>query len=227
MLADNKTPQSRFSGYYNQPKATNAKLIQNVFVEGDQYMRSGDYLYRSKDNFWYFADRAGDTYRWKGENVSTAEIADLIGHVDGVDSCTVYGVKVPGQDGRAGMAAIVLADKYWGEANTAHQESKSGEVVDSYERKVNETLLQEFMDRLGKFVIKRFPVYAIPRFVRIREGELEITGTFKNKKVELKKEGFDLDKISERLYWWSAAEGRYLPFGTKENELIVAGRARL
>lgn len=58
--------------------------------------------------------RAGDTFRWKGENVSTAEVADTLGHVAGIASCTVYGVKIPGQpDGRAGMAAIVLKDEYW------------------------------------------------------------------------------------------------------------------
>ena len=77
-------------------------------------MRTGDLLYRIKENFWYFADRAGDTSRWKGENVSTAEVADL-GHVDGIASCTVYGITVPGQDGRAGIVAVVLKDQYWEE----------------------------------------------------------------------------------------------------------------
>ncbi|KAG0026363.1 hypothetical protein BGZ81_006436 [Podila clonocystis] len=223
-LADNKTSQTRYIGYYNQPKLSNAKLIQNAFKEGDQYMRTGDLLYRTKDHFWYFADRAGDTFRWKGENVSTAEVADTLGHVDGITSCTVYGVTIPGQDGRAGMAAIVLKDEYW-ESPIKQDEfdDKSGNLAI---RLVNEKAVQDFVDRLGRHAAKRLPSYAIPRFIRICEGELEITGTFKNKKVELRKEGVDLGKVRERLYWWTP-QGRYQRFGARENEMILAGRARL
>ncbi|KAF9204881.1 hypothetical protein BGZ59_000813 [Podila verticillata] len=218
-LADNKTSQTRYIGYYNQPKLSNAKLIQNAFEEGDQYMRTGDLLYRTKDHFWYFADRAGDTFRWKGENVSTAEVADTLGHVDGITSCTVYGVTIPGQDGRAGMAAIVLKDEYW------EIPIKQKKEIEKSIRLINERAVQEFVDRLGRHAAKRLPPYAIPRFIRICEGELEITGTFKNKKVELRKEGFDLSKVRERLYWWTP-QG-YQRFGARENEVILAGRARL
>ncbi|KAF9111445.1 hypothetical protein BGX27_004925 [Mortierella sp. AM989] len=232
-LADNKTNQTRFVGYYNQPKMSNARLIQNVFVEGDQYMRTGDLFYRTKDHFWYFADRAGDTFRWKGENVSTAEVTDTLGHVDGVASCTVYGVTVPGQDGRAGMAAIVLKDSYWsqGRDKDINKSGMKGSHADEKpdlapKLELNEKSLQDFMDRLGVYANKRLPPYAIPRFVRICEKELEITGTFKNKKIDLKKEGFDLSKVNERLYWWSP-QGCYLPFGPEENKLIQVGRARL
>ncbi|KAG0055229.1 hypothetical protein BGZ83_009284 [Gryganskiella cystojenkinii] len=234
-LADNKTSQTRYIGYYNQPKLSNAKLIQDAFEKGDQYMRTGDLLYRTKDNFWYFADRAGDTFRWKGENVSTAEVADTLGHVDGIASCTVYGVTVPGQDGRAGMVAVVLKDNFWEiESNSAacvevaptNDDDVPSNVTVVPARKINEKILEEFVDRLGKFASKRLPSYAIPRFVRICEQELEITGTFKNKKIELKKEAFDLQKVQERLYWW-APQGCYKPFGVKELATIHAGRARL
>jgi len=252
-LADNKTSQSRFIGYYNQPKMSNAKLVQGAFEKGDQYMRTGDLLYRTKDHFWYFADRAGDTFRWKGENVSTAEVADTLGHVDGIASCTVYGVSVPGQDGRAGMAAMVLKDSYWetdskgvnsdketfGVATNNNIETQTDETAMAFltppdssaiavasSAKINEKALEEFMDRLGQLASKRLPSYAIPRFVRICEQELEITGTFKNKKVELKKEAFDLEKVHERLYWWTP-QGCYKPFGPKELAIIHAGRARL
>lgn len=232
--------ENRFVGYYNQPKLSQAKLIQNAFVQGDQYMRTGDLLYRTKDNFWYFADRAGDTFRWKGENVSTAEVADTLGHVEGIASCTVYGVTVPGQDGRAGMVAVVLKDSYWEEdknvsvpafAPPVEQVSDTAEVGAStvpgtVPQKLNEKALEEFMDRLAKYASKRLPSYAIPRFVRICESELEITGTFKNKKVELKKEGFDLEKVHERLYWWTP-KGRYVLFGRKQLGELHAGRARL
>ncbi|KAF9950627.1 hypothetical protein BGZ70_001291 [Mortierella alpina] len=220
-LADNKTSQTRFIGYYNQPKLSNAKLIQNAFVQGDQYMRTGDLLYQ-KDGFWYFADRAGDTFRWKGENVSTAEVADTLGHVEGIASCTVYGVKIPGQqDGRAGMAAIVLKDEYW-----VQDPSGPRQEADDPMLQLNEKALEDFIDRLSAYASKRLPSYAIPRFIRIRAQDLDITGTFKNKKIELKKEGFDLTKVHERLFWWTP-QGRYRPFGAKENEILLAGRARL
>ncbi|KAF9348383.1 hypothetical protein BGX26_000211 [Mortierella sp. AD094] len=232
-LADNKTSQTRFVGYYNQPKMSNARLIQNAFVQGDQYMRTGDLFYRTEDHFWYFADRAGDTFRWKGENVSTAEVADTLGYVDGIASCTVYGVTIPGQDGRAGMAAIVLKDNYWDQDKDAGLKSietegpqTGAEPAPVSGARINEKLLDDFIIRLGDYAIKRLPPYAIPRFVRICEKELEITGTFKNKKIELKKEGYDLSKVHERIYWW-APQGRYLPFGPEENSLIHIGRARL
>ncbi|GJJ68089.1 hypothetical protein EMPS_00435 [Entomortierella parvispora] len=234
-LADNKTSQSRFIGYYNQPKLSNAKLIQDAFVKGDQYMRTGDLLYRTKDHFWYFADRAGDTFRWKGENVSTAEVADTLGHLDGIASCTVYGVTVPRQDGRAGMVAVVLKDAYWetDPKDVNNKEETQGDIstteavaCSAPSAKINEKALEQFMVRLGQLASKRLPSYAIPRFVRICEQELEITGTFKNKKVELKKEAFDLEKVHERLYWWTP-QGCYKPFGPKELAIIHAGRASL
>ncbi|KAF9291744.1 hypothetical protein BGZ68_002463 [Mortierella alpina] len=213
-LADNKTTGARYAGYFNQPEASKARLVQNVVVKDDIYFRTGDLLY-SKDQYWYFADRAGDTYRWKGENVSTAEIADTIGRVEGVASCTVYGVSVPGMDGRAGMATLVLKNSIVQMAGGSQEKFH-----------VDEAALNAFLRDLSKDVVKKLPAYAIPRFLRIAEQELETTGTFKNKKVELKKEGFDLGKVKERLYWWTP-KGEYAPFGVAENEQILAGRARL
>ncbi|KAF9585838.1 hypothetical protein BGW38_000515 [Lunasporangiospora selenospora] len=218
--ADNKTESTRYSGYFNQPKMTKAKLVENVFEKGDVFMRTGDLLYRSRDHYWYFADRAGDTYRWKGENVSTAEIADTLGRMEGIASCTVYGVTVPGQDGRAGMAAVFLQDSILKAATV----DEVGNVVDPCV--VNEVALEGFVKQLSDYANKRLPAYAVPRFIRILEKEMTITGTFKNMKVEYKKEGFDLNKVKERMYWWTP-QGRYLPFGHSENEEIVAGRARL
>ncbi|KAG0253034.1 hypothetical protein BG011_006593 [Mortierella polycephala] len=204
ILADNKHHHTRYLGYFNQPKMSQAKLVQNVHKKGDIYMRTGDLLYRNKDHYWYFADRAGDTYRWKSENVSTAEVADTLGRVEGLASCTVYGVSIPGHDGRAGMAALVLKD----------------------EIKDNEASLEDFVRRIGVHAGKYLPAYAVPRFLRICDQELETTGTFKNMKMDLKKEGVDLEKINERMYWWTS-QGRYLPFGQAENEQILSGRARL
>ncbi|MBW2509651.1 MAG: long-chain-acyl-CoA synthetase, partial [Deltaproteobacteria bacterium] len=88
------------------------------FRKGDQYFRSGDLLRRDRDGFFYFVDRIGDTFRWKGENVSTAEVADVITHGDGIDEATVVGVPVPNMEGQAGLAAVVPSgefdpDRFW------------------------------------------------------------------------------------------------------------------
>jgi len=215
-LADNKTHTSRFVGYFNQPKMSKAKLVEGAFEKDDIYMRTGDLLYKTKDQYWYFADRAGDTFRWKGENVSTAEVGDTIGRLDGVASCTVYGVSITGQEGRAGMAALVLKDSIVLPAGSGGRDKAQ----------VNEAALDAFVNRLSEHCAKNLPSYAVPRFIRICEQELETTGTFKNKKFDLKKEGFDLVKIQERMYWWTH-KGRYARFGQADNEEILAGRARL
>lgn len=95
-----------YRGYTDQA-ATEKKLLRNVFKEGDQYFRSGDLLRYDEDGFYYFVDRIGDTFRWKGENVSTAEVADVIANHDGIDEATIVGVHVPNMDGQAGLAAVV------------------------------------------------------------------------------------------------------------------------
>ena len=92
---------------YTDESATQKKLLRNVFKKGDQYFRSGDLLRRDADGFYFFVDRIGDTFRWKGENVSTAEVADVITHNDGIDEATVIGVPVPNMEGQAGLAAVV------------------------------------------------------------------------------------------------------------------------
>ena len=103
---------------YTDAAATEQKLLRNVFRKGDQYFRSGDLLRRDKDGFFYFVDRIGDTFRWKGENVSTAEVADVITHNDGINEATIIGVPVPNMDGQAGLAAVVPSgdfdpDRFW------------------------------------------------------------------------------------------------------------------
>jgi fatty-acyl-CoA synthase len=81
-----------------------------VFAEGDTWFRSGDLMRADADGYFYFVDRIGDTFRWKGENVSTTEIAEVMGVFKGIHEANVYGVEVPGHEGRAGMAAIVHDD---------------------------------------------------------------------------------------------------------------------
>jgi fatty-acyl-CoA synthase len=97
---------SRFEGYSSR-EDTERKILRDVFAPGDAWFRTGDLMRRDAANFFYFVDRIGDTFRWKGENVSTLEVAGVLTDCPGVLDATVYGVTVPGADGRAGMAAIV------------------------------------------------------------------------------------------------------------------------
>jgi fatty-acyl-CoA synthase len=103
---DPTKPSSRFEGYSNVAD-NHAKILSNVFAEGDTWFRSGDLMRVDADGYFYFVDRIGDTFRWKGENVSTTEIAEVMGVFKGIYEANVYGVEVPGHEGRAGMAAIV------------------------------------------------------------------------------------------------------------------------
>jgi fatty-acyl-CoA synthase len=89
---------------------TNRKILHDVFKKGDVWFRTGDLMRKDKDGYFYFVDRIGDTFRWKGENVSTTEIEEAVGRFDGILETNVYGVQIPGRDGRAGMAAIVAKD---------------------------------------------------------------------------------------------------------------------
>lgn len=97
---------ARFDGY-SDDAATEAKVLRNVFADGDAYFRTGDLLRLADDGYYEFVDRIGDTFRWKGENVSTAEVAEVLGVHPDVGEANVYGVAVPGAEGRCGMAAVV------------------------------------------------------------------------------------------------------------------------
>lgn len=100
--------EASFVGYWKNTEATEKKFARDVFRKGDLWYRSGDSLKRDKDGKWSFLDRLGDTFRWKGENVSTAEVSECLGRYPGVVDANVYGVQVPNHDGRAGCAALML-----------------------------------------------------------------------------------------------------------------------
>lgn len=99
-----------FPGYFENAAATQKKFLKNAFKDGDLYYRTGDALKRDDDGRWYFVDRLGDTFRWRGENVSTAEVSEVLGKFPGVIDANVVGVSVPGHEGRAGCAALLLHD---------------------------------------------------------------------------------------------------------------------
>jgi fatty-acyl-CoA synthase len=98
-------PAQRFEGYTQGPE-TEKKILRDVFAPGDAWMRTGDLMRRDAEGFYYFVDRIGDTFRWKGENVATNEVAASIAAARGVREAVVYGVAVPGAEGKAGMAVI-------------------------------------------------------------------------------------------------------------------------
>src|SRR5207249_388857 len=102
-------PGQRFEGYASQLE-TDRKILHDVFKKGDLWFRTGDLMRKDKNGYFYFVDRIGDTFRWKGENVSTTEVEEVVGRFDGILETNVYGVQIPGRDGRAGMAAIVAKD---------------------------------------------------------------------------------------------------------------------
>jgi fatty-acyl-CoA synthase len=100
---------ARFEGYTSQ-EASDKKLLRNVFKPGDQWVRTGDLMRKDEQGYYYFVDRVGDTFRWKGENVATSEVSEAICAFPGVRHANVYGVQVPATEGRAGMATLVAED---------------------------------------------------------------------------------------------------------------------
>ena len=102
---------SDFTGYQDK-KATESKILRDVFEKGDAWFRSGDLMSRDREGYIYFKDRIGDTYRWKGENVATNEVAETLSQYPGIKTANVYGVEIPNTEGRAGMASLTVADYF-------------------------------------------------------------------------------------------------------------------
>jgi fatty-acyl-CoA synthase len=170
----------RFEGY-TDPGATARKILHDVFTPGDRWYRSGDLLRCDTDGYYYFVDRIGDTYRWKSENVSTQEVAEALGGFPGLDVANVYGVHVPGAEGRAGMAALVLRDR------------------DAFDGAA-----------FFAWVAERLPGYAAPLFVRL-SAEPDQTATFKLRKVDLQREGYDAALVADPLFVRDDAARAYVP----------------
>lgn len=186
--------RGRFEGY-SKGTDTEKKILRDVFERGDAWFRTGDLLRQDAQGYYYFVDRIGDTFRWKGENVATSEVAEAISVFSGIKEANVYGVKVPGADGRAGMAALVTAGP-----------------ID----------LAVFKTHLEK----NLPAYARPIFLRM-QGEIEITGTFKHRKIELVKEGFDPRTVKDPLNFLDPVTGQYVPLTPELYDRLMAGEIRL
>jgi len=171
--------RNRFEGY-NDEQATKKKILRDVFEKGDMWFRTGDLMRKDKDGYIYFVDRIGDTFRWKGENVSTNEVGEALTAMPGIVTANVYGVAIPGYDGKAGMAAITT----------------DGDVD---------------YDNLYKALDEKLPPYAIPVFIRVQR-DAETTGTFKYRKVELVKENYNLDQVTDPIWMYHPERKEYVPF---------------
>ena len=119
LLNDGSNLGSRFEGYTSEA-ASEKKILRDVFATGDAWFRTGDLMRKSETGFFYFVDRIGDTFRWKGENVSTSEVSEAICEFPGIEQANVYGVAIPGTEGRAGMATIVASSDFDLTAFRAH-----------------------------------------------------------------------------------------------------------
>ena len=187
-------PRFRFEGYGTK-EATQKKILRDVFKKGDAWFRTGDLMKRDEDGYYYFIDRVGDTFRWKAENVATNEVAGVLSVFPGVTQANVYGVAVPGYDGRAGMAAIVAE----GEPDLV---------------------------KLKAHVERELPHYARPVFLRLSKDS-DTTSTFKFKKTNLVKAGFNPANISEPLFYADPSTDEFSPIDADVFQGILDGTVRL
>ncbi len=157
-------------------------------------MRSGDLMRLDAQGFYYFVDRIGDTFRWKGENVATLEVASALCACPGVVEAVVYGVAAPGADGRAGMALLGV---------------EGGLDLAEVARQM-----------------RALPHYARPLFLRVRR-RIETTATFKHKRHDLAKEGFDPGRVADLLYVFDRAQDAYVALDRERFARITSGAMRL
>jgi fatty-acyl-CoA synthase len=194
IVNDPALPTNRFEGYADSADSER-KILRDVFAPGDAWFRTGDLMRRDTRGYFYFVDRIGDTFRWKGENVSTTEVAETIHGLPGVRDANVYGVTVTGHEGRAGMAAIV-ADG----------------ALD--------------LTALRRHVHALLPSYARPLFLRVCD-EIEVTMTFKQKKLDLAAQGFDPANGTDTIYFDDPRKSAYVRLDSTLYDAIIGGKVRL
>lgn len=182
---------------YTDRAATERKILRDVFTPGDAWFRTGDLLRKDAEGYYYFVDRIGDTFRWKGENVATHEVADVLNGAPGVSEANVYGVTIPGEDGRAGMAALVLAAGHPFDAAAFYGHAAAN-----------------------------LPAYALPGLVRVVQ-EMDVTGTLKQRKQAFQSEGYDPARLTDPLFVRDDAARTYVPLTPARFDDLTAGRWRL
>ncbi|XP_055267179.1 long-chain fatty acid transport protein 5 [Moschus berezovskii] len=186
-----------FLGYRGPRELSEKKLVKNVRRPNDLYYNTGDVLAMDHEGFLYFRDRLGDTFRWKGENVSTREVEGALSVVDFLQEVNVYGVPVPGCEGKVGMAAVQLVP---------------GQAFDG--------------QRLYQHVRTSLPAYAAPHFIRIQDT-LEITGTFKLVKSRLVREGFNVSVVADPLFVLDNQARTFRPLTPDIYQAVCEGAWRL
>jgi fatty-acyl-CoA synthase len=184
---------NRFEGYSNKAE-TRKKVIHNVVEPGDVWFRTGDLMYLDEDEFFFFVDRVGDTFRWKAENVATLEVADILTGAPGVLEAGVYGVEIPGHEGRAGMAALLVEDEF--------------DLVD-----------------FAAYANRELAAYARPLFLRLT-GQVQVTATYKYRKIEFTEEAYDPRRVSDPLYYWNHDNKVFREIDNQVYQDIQAGKYR-
>ena len=193
------TGKSEFEGYTNKD-ASSQKVTKNVFIEGDSYFNTGDLMkvvdvgFAFGQRHYQFVDRVGDTFRWKSENVSTNEVGEIVNQHEDIIFTNVYGVEIPGTDGRAGMAAIVLKEQI--NAQNINLES------------------------LSEHIRENLPSYARPIFIRLL-AELPTTTTHKLQKNDLRDQAFHFDKVSDHMFVMRPGETTYSKLDSDFYDKIV------
>jgi citronellyl-CoA synthetase len=194
LLLGEISEENPFIGYTSK-EATDSKIIHDVFAKGDAWFNTGDLIRDIGYGHVQFVDRTGDTFRWKGENVSTTEVEKVANTFSQVSLSSVYGVVMPGGDGRAGMVAIIP-----------------------------ECDIEQFdFNGIAGHFQHALPAYAVPKFLRLN-SELECTPTHKIKKFDLKKEGFDPVDVTDSLYVLLPGESEYKPLTAEIYAEIQQGR---
>lgn len=171
LLIGKITRRSPFDGYTDAEK-NKSVVMKDIFKHGDSFFNTGDLVRDIGFRHAQFVDRLGDTFRWKGENVSTTEVENMLSEYEKIAEAVVYGVEIPETNGRAGMAAITLVDG----AELNAQDCSA--------------MVEQFK--------KCLPAYAVPVFLRVQK-KVETTGTFKYQKNKLKEQAFDPNQTDERL----------------------------
>ena len=201
LLLGKITESTKFEGY-TDPEATEKKIVRDALEKGDSWFNSGDLMCTVDVGFnlgythYQFVDRIGDTFRWKSENVSTNEVGEIINGFSQVKFCNVYGVDVPGTDGKAGMAAITL--------------NNDDDTLD--------------IDSFSAYVREELPGYAIPLFLRI-QPDIDVTGTFKMVKGDLRKQAYDITAFEDPVFVMRSGETHYTPLDADYLETIKSGSA--
>ncbi len=201
LLLGKITEDTVFEGY-TDPEATEKKIVRSALETDDAWFNSGDLMRTVDVGFtlgyphYQFVDRVGDTFRWKSENVSTNEVGEIINGFDQIKFCNVYGVEIPGTDGRAGMAAVTLQDG----------------------------VSELDVDAFSTFLRSELPAYAVPLFVRI-QPDIDVTGTFKMVKGDLRKQAYDIRSFDDTVYALLPGSDRYAAFDLAMLEKIEAREA--